>query len=123
MSPEVIRSPDCANSPRNARAEDIALALMGVGGLDPQALAEAASWDRAGAAIVGRAAIGAALAGLAPAQNIAIEQVVTHGKAGSVTGRITRAGETLLFCHVIRFTSAAAREIAQMVSFEHAGRR
>lgn len=117
---EVRRSAECGNSPKNARAEAIALALMGVGDLDADALAEAASWDRPGGALSGRAAILAA-AGAEHADLIRVEQVVTHGRAGSVSGRVTRGTETRLFCHVIRFTSAAAREIAQLVSFEHPG--
>jgi len=119
--PEVIRSGDCANSPKNARAEEIALALMGVGELPDTLLAENAVWDGAGGALSGRDAIRAACAQLPEAEKIRVEQVVTHGKAGSVSGRITRGGETRLFCHVIRFTSTTARQIAHLVSFEHPG--
>ena len=120
--PEVIRAADCHNSPKNQRAEDIALALFGVGTLPEDQIAEGAVWDRPGGAVSGRAAI---LAAIAPEgiTRIAADQVVTHGKAGSVSGRVTRAGETRLFCHVIRFTSASARQIAQLVSFEHPGGR
>lgn len=117
-APEVRRSVDCGNSPRNARAEGIALALMGVGALDQALLAEAATWDRPGGAVAGRAEICAA-ATAQTSDMIRVEQVVTHGRAGSVSGRVTRDGVTHLFCHVIRFTSASAKEIAQLVSFEH----
>lgn len=119
--PEVIRSADCGNSPKNAAAEELALALMGVGELAPTRLAESAVWEGAQGARTGRAAIGTALDGLAPADKIRVEQVVTHGRAGSVSGRITRGTETRLFCHVIRFTTAAQREVAHIVSFEHPG--
>ncbi len=116
----MLRSPDCGNSPKNARAEAIALALMGVGTLAQDALAEAATWDFAGGAVTGRDAIRARAAAQS-ADTIAIDQVVTHGRGGSVSGRVTRGGDTRLFCHIVRFTSAAAREIAQLVSFEHPG--
>lgn len=118
----VARSPDCGNSPTNAKAEEIALALMGVGDLRVDLLAEGASWERFGAAVTGRAAIAAAL-GDQPAHDwIEVSEVVTHGKAGSVSGRMQRAGEPpRIFCHVIRFTSAKAAQIAQIVSFDHAG--
>lgn len=119
--PEVTRSPDCGNSPKNALAEDIALALMGVGELPETLLAPDAVWDRASGALSGRDTIAAAVAAITPADRIRVEQVATHGRAGSVSGRITRNGETRLYCHVIRFTSASAREIAQLVSFEHPG--
>ena len=116
----VLRSPDCGNSPKNARAEEIALALMGVGALPEDRLAEAATWDFAGGAVAGRDAIRARAASQR-AERITIDQVVTHGRGGSVSGRVTRGGDTRLFCHVIRFTSAAGRDIAQLVSFEHPG--
>ncbi|MCB1336291.1 MAG: hypothetical protein KDK10_02130 [Maritimibacter sp.] len=115
---EVRRSTDRGTSPENARAEAIALALMGVGTLEADALAEAASWDRPEGAFSGRAAI-CARAEAQRADLIRIEEVVTHGRAGTVSGRVTRGTETRLFCHVIRFTTASAHEIAQLVSFEH----
>jgi hypothetical protein len=118
---DVIRSADCANSPKNARAEEIALALMGIGALPDTMLAENAVWDGAGGALAGRAAILDACAAQPEADKIRVEQVVTHGAAGSVSGRITRGGETRLYCHVIRFSSAAAKQIAHLVSFEHPG--
>jgi len=93
---------------------------MGVGALAPECLAEAASWDRREGGVTGRAAI-LATAEKQSAEAIEIDQVVTHGRAGSVSGRVTRDGDTNLFCHVIRFTSASVREIAQLVSFEHPG--
>jgi hypothetical protein len=118
--PEVIRAADCGNSPKNQRAEDIALALFGAGDLPEDMIAQDAVWDRAGGALSGREAI---LDAIAPEGivRIAVDQVVTHGRAGSVSGRITRAGQTRLFCHVIRFSSASARQIAHIVSFEHPG--
>jgi hypothetical protein len=125
---QVIRIARSGNSPEDARAEEIALALMGVGRLDPEALAEAATWDGASGlvegatvAVAGRLAIVAALDTVAPPEKIRVEQVVAHGRAGSVSGRITRGGETRLYCHFIRFTSPAARQVAQLVSFEHPG--
>ncbi len=115
---EVRRSPDCGHSPGNARAEQIALALMGVGTLDQAVLAEAAS----GTGRKARSPAGLRLRPPRPpraADLIRVEQVVTHGRAGSVSGRVTRDGTTRLFCHVIRFTSASAKQVAQLVSFEH----
>jgi len=117
---EVLRSPDCGNSPKNLAAQEIALALMGVGTLPEDALVEAVAWDVPGGAVTGRAAV-LARAAAQSADVIAVDQVVTHGRGGSVSGRITRGGDTRLFCHLIRFTSAAARDIAQLVSFEHPG--
>lgn len=120
---EVIRSAETETSPKDSRAEAIALALMGVGRLDADTLAEAATWDGAGGAVSGRSAILAAVEATRAPEKIRVEQVVTHGKAGTVSGRVTRGSETRLYCHVIRFTSAAAGQVAQLVSFEHPGGR
>ncbi|MEC7762244.1 MAG: hypothetical protein VX874_10085 [Pseudomonadota bacterium] len=118
----IARSPDCGNSPKNTKTEEIALALMGVGALDADLLAEGASWDRFGKGHTGRDAIRAAQAQTPGHEWIEISEVVSHGKAGSVSGRLQRAGEPpRIFCHVIRFTSASAKQIAQIVSFDHAG--
>lgn len=119
--PEVIRAPGCEAGPETATAEAIALALMGVGELPAHALADNAVWDGAHGARAGRAAIGVALAQVAPADRIRVEQVVTFGRAGTVSGRVTRAGQTRLYCHVIRFTSPDRAQAAQIVSFEHPG--
>lgn len=125
MAPVITRSKDCETGPQDKRAEAIALALLGVGQIDDALLAEGASWERGGnlPAAVGRCAIQTARAAVPPARAIAIEQVVTQGTAGSVSGRVRRDGEgERLFCYVIRYTSSAAREIAQLVSFEHGGK-
>lgn len=84
--PDVIRAPGCETDPETATAEAIALALMGVGDLPVHALAENAVWDGAHGARTGRAAIGAAVARVAPADRIRVEQVVAHGRAGTVSG-------------------------------------
>ena len=121
--PQVQRCADCANSPKNQRAEEIALALMGVGTLDPDHLSEAVGWDKSGApAVMGHEAV---LRGITPcgASSIVIDQVVSHGKAGAVSGMLHMPdGQTRLFCHMIRFTSAAAKTVAHIVSFEHGGK-
>lgn len=115
----VFASNHGADSPKDAMAQEIALALMGVGALPKHLLAEAATWQRPDRAVTGRAEILAAVeTGL---DRVEVEQVETHGKAGSVSGRLVRGGEARLFCHVIRFTTANAKQIAQLVSFEHAG--
>lgn len=127
MTPEVIRAAGALADPTDVQAETIALALMGVGVLDTGMLAEAAAWERGAGAILGRAAIADAVARATatPVRRIRVEQVVSQGAAGSVSGRITRVTqdgeETRLYCHVIRYTNPGAGEIAQLVSFEHPG--
>ncbi len=120
----MTRAADCGHSPKTAKAEAIALALMGIGDIAPDQLAEGASWERGGPLppAVGREAILAALVDISPPARIEVAQIATHGKAGSVAGRVTRPGHPpRLFCHLIRYTSASAREVAQLISFEHPG--
>lgn len=115
---EVLHGPDRDTDPKSAKAEAIALALMGAGALAAETLAEAASWQRSERALMGRRAIlDACEAGI---EKISVEQVVSHGAAGSVSGRYWREGHARAFCHVIRFTSPAATQVAQLVSFDHA---
>ena len=54
---EVQRSSDGNHSPKKARAEDVALAVMGGGVLADETIAEAARRDFAGGAVAGRDAI------------------------------------------------------------------
>ncbi len=121
--PQIRRGHDLPPAPDAAetRAEALALALMGAGALDQKMLSPDATWQRGDAPVmVGRGAIMEALGALRPPRKIYIEQVVAQGKAGTVSGRmITEAGGARLFCHVIRYTSAAALQIAQIVSFDH----
>lgn len=111
--------PDSDTFDQDARAQDIALALMGAGTLDPSHLAGDAVWERPGGAVAGRTMIIRALRRVTAPDRIAVDQVVTHGRSGSVSGRMWLAEDERLFCHVLRFSSAARRDIAQMVSFEH----
>ena len=128
LLPEAIRihrSAECGNSDSDALAESIALALMGAADLADATLAETASWERSEKpSLVGRDAIQSAREDIRPPAEIWLEEVVTHGKAGAVSGRYSPDGaEMRLFCHVIRFTTSAAREVAQLVSFERRERR
>lgn len=119
---QVTRSENCENSTINQRVEQIALALLGAGDLPDALLSEGAIWDHGTGAATGRAAIQAARAALPACAAIHVDQVVSHGKAGTASGMLSRPGQPpRLFCHVIRFTSVQGGEITQMVSFEHAG--
>lgn len=101
---------------------EMALAFWGIGTLPAAALSENASWDRTGAAsTVGRAEILAHLPQQPRPASVTVSQVVSNGKASTVSGRLTRDGTGVaLFCLVLRFTTPARTEIAQVVSFEQA---
>lgn len=103
---------------KDARARELALGLMGACALPATAISEGANWQNGASILVGRAAI---LAAVKPApQDIAIDEVVTHGKAAAVSGKFCRQdGTARLFCHMIRYTNASASQVASIVSFEH----
>ena len=123
MSPKVIRKAE-GRARIEARAEDIALALMGAGPLPRDLIANDATWERGSdGAAAGRSAIVKTFEKLTAPDTITVDQVVAHGKAATVSGRLTRGTQSRIFCHVIRHTSEAATEIAQIVSFEHSGGR
>jgi hypothetical protein len=119
MIPEVTRKAE-GRARKDARSEEIALALMGIGPLRAEELAADAIWERGdGAPLSGASAIQAALAQQVRPDCVSVEQVVTHGKAASISGRLQRGSQAKIFCHVIRHTSDAATQVAQIVSFEH----
>lgn len=123
MPPKVIRKAE-GRARIEARAEDIALALMGVGPLPSDMIADDATWERGqDAPAAGRLAIVKVFKALKAPDSITVDQVVSHGKAATVSGRLTRGTQSRIFCHVIRHTSEAATQIAQIVSFEHTGGR
>ena len=98
------------------------MALLGVGDLPNAQLSEGAIWDRSDGAITGRSAIQTARTAARPCRSIRVDQVVSHGKAGTASGVVRRDGESpRLFCHVIRFAASNGGKIVQIVSFEHAG--
>lgn len=104
---KVKRCADCANSPKNGFAEDVAIAVLGAdrSGLNSR-LAQDAVLDIVGAArIAGRDEI---IAGLSPAHSVEVDTVVTHGRAGAVSGTIGRAAKQARFSMVLRFATAKA---------------
>ncbi len=103
---------------KDATAQELALALMGARSLLPDVIAEGATWQKGSATLIGREAI---VGAVRPATaKITIDEIVTHGKAAAVSGKMRDDdGKTHLFCHMIRFTSTAARQVASIVSFEH----
>ena len=123
MPPKVIRKAE-GRARKDARAEEIALALMGVGPFPRDMISVDATWERgSGTPAAGRSAIVKAVEQLNAPDGITVEQVVTQGTAASVSGRLTRGNQARIFCHIIRHTSEAAEQIAQIVSFEHGGSR
>lgn len=107
----VKRCADCGNSPKNGFVEDVAVALLGA---DQDAasgkLARDAVLEIVGATLVaGRDEI---VRGLSPADSLEVASVVSHGRAGAVSGILTRKGATARFSMVMRFTTAKADAVS-----------
>lgn len=105
-------------SPEADFAQTVALGLMGVEGLSPDALAANVTWQKGSKVLVGDIAARNAISaqGL---RSVHIDEVVVHATAAAVSGRLITEGRPRLFCHMIKFTSASARQVASVVSFEH----
>ena len=117
----ITRSADCGNSPKNAKVQDIGLALEGAAGLDVNLL-PGAVWHRAdGVVLTGAEAIERALSGTAPTE-VTVETAIAHGKVGCVAGRTVGAdGQARRFCHVLTFATATAAALARIESYGTAG--
>lgn len=104
---------------RELRAQQIARALMGDGPIDADQLAASVTWQNSRqGALVGRDAVLKAVKN-ARVDAVKVDEVVTQGKAASVSGFVTRAADRGLFCVMLRFTSAAQVQVASIVDFEH----
>lgn len=102
-------------------AQELVLALMGDGHVSDDCIAEGATWQNGPASLIGRDAIIDAIKDRST--RITIDEVVTHGKAAAVSGKLRDdRGQTRLFCHMIRYTNTSARQVASIVSFEHSVR-
>lgn len=116
---QIIRSPDCGNSPKNGFVEDIAIALE-TGICDPEAFDPAVTWETASTRqIVGRTAVLEALPTERAPAKIIVEHAISHGRVGAVSGKVIRAdGETSRFCHILEFTSPRANHVARVKSYD-----
>lgn len=53
-----------------------------------------------------------------PAQRLTFDQIITHGKAGSVNGELTAAdGKTYAFCDVYTFRNTKGDQIKSITSY------
>ncbi|MDQ2094983.1 hypothetical protein [Rhodalgimonas zhirmunskyi] len=118
----IRRSASLPASIKSEAALAVALGLMRGAPLPDGQITDATIWEGGDTSpAIGTAAIKAALSHRPAAAEINVDEIVTHGKAAAVSGRMTPAdgGRARLFCHMIRFTSAGARTVAQVVSFDH----
>lgn len=116
---EISGSVDCGNSPKNKLVQDVAIFLeTGEGTSD--GLHEDVVWsDRGQEPIKGRTAVQREVDSAAKPTSLRVDHAISHGRVGAVNGDATLAnGHTRRFCHVIEFTSAAAKAVASIHSYE-----
>lgn len=117
----IIRSGDCGNSPKNKRAEDLAVALATADLQTVTALTtDDVEWRIVGGSVyAGQEAVRQALAAAnADAINtLTVLHVVTHGKAGAVDGVLQFASQTTRFADFFDFSSAKGTHINQITSY------
>ena len=97
---KVIRSSGCGNSSKQKPLEDMSVALAGAdaGLIDLLAVPELVWLNVGKTPIEGQNAVLSAIRKSGPATEVAIERVVSHGRAGAVNGIITRSGKHTAFC-------------------------
>ncbi len=116
---EIIGSPDCGNSPKNAVVQSIAIALE-TGVAAPESFDPAVTWERTACGhITGHAALLEAVsAGRKPA-TVVVEHAISHGRIGAASGETIMAdGERRRFSHFLEFTNNRAKSVATIKSYD-----
>lgn len=118
--------PDCGNAPRKEILRDLVIGLAdgdvdAVGGL----LSEDVRWSLVGdAELVGADAVRDWVAGLAEADELVFEALMTHGRLAGVDGTVIGPdGSREDFCHVLHFAGAArTAKIVRVRSYRRTSR-
>lgn len=120
----IIRSPDCGNSPKNKLLEALEISFAR-GDLEfiLASVSEDVQWNILGQGTIrGKAALVEALqlrqAGDNAVIELIIDHVVSHGKAGAVNGfRKHRDGKGYDFCCFYEFANAKGTQVRSMTSY------
>jgi hypothetical protein len=119
---KVVRSRDCGNSPKNTLLEDLTIALakrdtrflIGV-------VTEDVRWNVVGRRVVeGRRALVEAIDETGrrdTVTKIAIDHVVSHGRAGAVDGTMQVAKRTVAYCNIYEFDSAKGTSVRTITTY------
>lgn len=78
-------------------AEEVCFGLLGAGQMREGILSESVTWQNGDNVHVGRTSV---ISAIKPddAISVKVDDVVTHGKAAAVSGRLKTEGEAFLFC-------------------------
>ena len=116
---KVIRSSDCGHSPKQKLLEDISIALAGAdaGLIDSLAVPELVWLHIGKKPVEGQDAMLSAIRESGPATEVAIERVVSHGRAGAVNGIITRGSKRTAFCHMFEFNNTKGTHVKSISTY------
>lgn len=124
--PEITRSGDCGNSPKNRLVEDVSVAIATA---DVQALLDRVTEDVIWKIVGGETSSGTdELAetvrrlGDQEMAGLDVERVCTHGKTGAVSGHVKFAKGRRDFCDVYEFSSARGTHVKAITSYRIEGR-
>ena len=114
---DVTPSRDCGNSPKNAFAQTIAVAIESGECLEDVFSADMV-WERSDGEIKGFEAVQKALAAMTKPSSIVVEHAITHGKVGATSGFCRMPnGAIRRFSHMIEFTNTKANKFAKLKSY------
>ena len=122
MLTKIVRSGDCGNSPKNTLLESLTIALAT---RDTRFLngvvTEDVRWNVVGRRVVeGKRALVDAIdeTGRRDAvTRVAIDHVLSHGRAGAVDGTMRIGKRTVAFCNVYEFGSAKGTTVKAITTF------
>ncbi len=116
----ITPSRDCGNSPKNLRAQELAIALAAAKPSEVEPfLAPDIVWERPDAPPAkGQADVLQAVKARGKATSIVVDHAFTHGKVGAVSGTIKlRGASARQFCHVIEFADAKATRVRSIKTY------
>jgi len=116
---KVIRSSGCGNSSKQKLVVDMSVALAGadVGIMASLAVPELVWLHIGKKPIEGQDAVLSAIRKSGPATEVAVDRVVSHGRAGAVNGIITRSGKHTAFCHMFEFKNAKGTHVKSISTY------
>ena len=119
MAMKVIRSSDCGHSPKQKLLENMSVALAGAdaGLIDSLAVPELVWLHIGKKPVEGQDAMLSAIRESGPATEVAIERVVSHGRAGAVNGIITRGSKRTAFCHMFEFNNTKGTHVKSISTY------
>ena len=120
--PQITRSKDCRNSPKNQLVEDLSIALAAG---DPETISKLvdndSTWEVVGKSVYSSCSeIVEAVVDRIPTdlESVVIAHAFTHGKQGAVYGQASRrSGVIVSFCDVFEFTSVKGTHVKSIRSF------